>query len=271
MATASSTRNDIFQNEEYLTPHYTPDQPVRRDQLLQRIREAVRPVTHRRSPEHVFLYGPAGTGKTTLATHLLTELDTDTRTTTVSINCWQYNTRSALLPELLIQLGYPEPRKGKPVDVRLAKLREWLAKHHSVIVALDEVDQLTDATEILYDLSQMSTEAATPLGLLLISDRNPTALDLDARSQSRLACHVLQVPPYDAADLYAILHQRTDQAFQPDTVPDEVLRRIAETVAAESGDCRQALTLLLWAGRIAEREHADTVANTHLQQLLGQQ
>lgn len=268
MVNSSSTRRTLLRREEYLTPDYTPDQPIGRDDLLHQLRTAIQPVVHRKTPQNVYLYGPPGAGKTTVVTHLLDELGTETRTSTAFINCWQYNTRPALLAELLIQLGYPAPRKGKPVDELLAKLREWLTKHHSAVVALDEIDQLADATEVVYDLQHMGIESSTAVGVVLIADRGPRALQLEARSQSRLACHPVAVPSYTADDLVEILHHRADQAFQSEAVTDATLDLIATTVAEQGGDCRQALMLLLWAGRTADREEASQVTPDHVDHVL---
>ena len=55
---------------------------------------------------------------------LFDRMEEETTSKSVYINCWQYNTRPSLLTELLIQLGYPAPRKGKPVDELLSKIRE---------------------------------------------------------------------------------------------------------------------------------------------------
>lgn len=180
------------------------------------------------------------------------------------INCWQYNTRSSLLTELLIKLGYPAPRKGKPVDELLSKIREWLDKNRGIAVALDEFDQLEDKGEILYDLHLLNKEADNQLGTLLISNQPPSELFLDPRSHSRLTLHTLQFKPYSAEQLENILRTRVEQAFQPGTVQDAVIEEIAEGVAEESGDCRQALEQLLRAGRKAEKKEAGQVSVEHV-------
>lgn len=212
------------------------------------------------------LYGPAGAGKTLLVTHVLSQLAEHTRVATASINCWQYNTRPALLTELLIQLGYPAPRKGKPVDELLTKLREWLDKHYGAIVVLDEFDQLTEQTAITYDLQVTSDAAEHSLGLILVSNQPPADLALEARSQSRVSYQPIEVQPYGEEDLIAILHQRVDAAFYPEVVADDVIDQIAATVAEQNGDCREALTLLLRVGRLAEHENAKRVTVTHVEQ-----
>lgn len=262
----ASDQPGLLRAEQPLTTDYTPAEPVNRAQELEQIADAVRPLVHRRKPDNLLVHGPAGTGKTTLVTHVLQNLAEETRIATASINCWQYNTRPALLTELLIQLGYPAPRKGKPVDTLLARLREWLDKHHGAVVALDEFDQLADQAAIAYDLQETSDAADHDLGLLFVSNQPPAELDLEPRSQSRVSYRPLELQPYTARDLAAIIHARVDQAFHQGAVADSVIDHVAGIVADQNGDCRDALTLLLRAARHAERQDADVVTVTHVEQ-----
>jgi cell division control protein 6 len=249
----------VLRAETYLTMEYTPDEPLGREQQLRRIADAVRPLTQRRPPQNLLIHGPAGVGKTTCVQHVFDRLADETGVATVYINCWRYDTRPSLLTELLVSLGYPVPRKGKPVDELLAKLREWLDKTRGVAVALDEFDQLRAQTEVVYDLQQLSADADSSLGMLLVSNQHPTTIELDPRSESRLTCHTLKFPPYTADELGDILEQRVEQAFRPDAVEDDVIATVAEKVATQSGDCRQAFDLLLEAGRTADRSGANRV------------
>ena len=257
----------LIRAESYLTTGYRPAQPVGRATERDRIADAVRPLTHRKLPENLLLFGPAGTGKTTVVKHVLATLTAETRVATAYINCWQYKTRAALLTEVLIQLGYPAPRKGKPVDELLTKLREWLDKHPGALIVLDECDQLDDPTAIIYDLQQTSTDADSCLGLLLISNQPPAHLQLDARSHSRVDYQLLEFHPYAADDLAKILHQRVEKAFPRGSVSQSVITEIARSVADTSGDCREALTLLLRTTRQAERDNASEVRLSHLEQV----
>ena len=171
------------------------------------------------------------------------------------------------MTEVLIQLGYPAPRKGKPVDELLKKLCEWLNKHPSALIVLDECDQLEDPTAIVYDLQQTSDDADNFLGLILISNQPPTHLQLDPRSHSRVGYHQLEFHPYTEHELTAILQHRVDKAFQRESVSRTVITEIASSVAKRSGDCREALTLLLRATRQAERENEAKVQLPHLEQV----
>lgn len=226
--------------------------------------DAVKPLTHRKTPDNLLVYGPAGVGKTTVVSHVFQQLEEETSVKSVYINCWQYNSRSSLLTELLIQLGYPAPRKGKPVDELLHKLKEWLDKNRGIAVALDEFDQLDDQTEIVYDLAMLNEEAENRLGIVMVSNTDPSQIELDPRSQSRLNCRTLEFHSYKLHQLIQILEKRVEQAFRPGSVPDEVIEEIARQVAEGSGDCRQALQLLLNAGRQADREGVGGLKIGHL-------
>lgn len=255
----------VLRSETYLTTNYEPEEPVGRKPEIERIADAVRPLARRHDPDNLLIFGPAGVGKTTCVKHVTQNLEDQASAKSVYINCWQYNTRSSLLTELLIQLGYPAPRKGKPVDELLSKIREWLDKNRGVAVVLDEFDQLNDQTKIIYDLQLVNEEAESSVGLLMVSNQHPTRISLDPRSQSRLNCHTLEFQSYNAPQLEKILQKRVQQAFRPGTVPDEVIEEIAEKVAENSGDCRKALSILLRAGRKAEQQGSNKITVEDIQ------
>jgi cell division control protein 6 len=266
MVERSTKHGGIFSSESSVTAGHKPIEPVNRTQERSRIMTAVQPLRQGDPPEHVFLYGPAGTGKTTVAKHVLQTLAEESRVATAYINCWQYDTRPSLLPELLRQLGYPQPRKGKPVDALLTKLHEWVTKNRCVAVVLDEFDRQRAQTEIVYDLYAVSEGADHEIGMMLISNKAPTELHLDSRSQSRLNFRPVHFDRYDADDLYAILQARATTMFRADVIADEVLSQIADYIAGMNGDCRRAIELLHRAGRIAQREQADAVIVDHVKQ-----
>ncbi len=250
----------IFRSESALTTDCIPEHIASRDEEINRISNAVRPIVRGDTPEDLLVYGPTGVGKTTCVKHVFNKLEEETRAKAVYINCWQYNTRPSLLTELLIQLGYPAPRKGKPVDELLSKLQEWLDKNKGIAVALDEFDQLEEDAEVVYDLQLLNRESDNPVATVLVSNQHPRSLELDPRSKSRLSIQTLQFKPYTASQLESILEKRVEQAFRPGVVDDEVVRRIAEQVAESSGDCREALEMLLRVGRQVDREGGSEVA-----------
>jgi cell division control protein 6 len=258
--------NRLFKTESALSASYTPDTVVGRDEEIQQLETALTPLTRRSAPENVIAYGPAGVGKTTTVTYVCDQLEDRSRVRAVHINCWQYNTRSSLLSQLLIELGYPAPRKGKPVDELLRRLHEWIAKHQCLAIVLDEFDRQRAQTDIIYDLHHVSAAVDNELGVILISNQPPGEIHLDPRSRSRLNYRPVYFARYDTDALYDILQARAATAFRSDAVVDDALERIAARVADTGGDCRHAIELLHRAGRIADREQADTVTTTHVEQ-----
>lgn len=239
-----------------------------RDEEIQQLAEALRPLARRRTPEHVLVHGPAGVGKTTTVEHVFDRLADETRVKPVTINCWQYNTRPSLLTELLIELGYPAPRKGKPVDELLSKLREWLEKNRCVAVALDEFDQLEAQAEVVYDLHEVAAEVENGLGMVMVSNRSPSQLSLDARSASRLSYRTVGFESYGREELVEILEQRVEQAFYPGAVGDDVLELIAKHVVGQGGDGRRAVELLRRAGQEVEQRGLKTVTDDVVSQFV---
>lgn len=262
---SGSRKTGILRSEKYLSPIYTPETAAGRDEEIQEIADALRPLVRRRPPEHILLHGPSGTGKTTCVQHVFNRLEKETSTKTVTVNCWKYNTRPSLLTAILIQLGYPIPRKGRPIDNILSKLREWLDKHKGSAVLLDEFDQLRDRTQVIYDLQHVNQEAEHSLGIIMVSNQDPSQIELGPRSRSRLNYTEVQFKPYNQKQLLRILQKRVEQAFKPGTVPEEVVETVAQKTAETSGDCRQALEILLKAGRKADKENNRGLTLEHIQ------
>jgi cell division control protein 6 len=61
------------------------------------------------------------------------------------------------------------------------------------------------------------------------------------------------------------LQTRVEQAFQPGTVPSDIIETLAEQVAERSGDCREALQTLLETGRKAEENGDRTLSTEYLE------
>lgn len=271
MFTSTRRRQTVFQDEQTLSTANLSE-PVGREHEIEQIADAVRPLAHGQEAENLLVYGPAGTGKTTCINHVLNTLENQTRVRTVTINCWKYNTRPSLLTQLLIELDYPAPRKGKPIDELLTRLQERVEKGWGVVVALDEFDQLAEQNEVLYDLHEMSVKTENHCGMVLASNKPPSQIELEQRTRSRLGYQTLEFDVYDREDLEQILRDRAAVAFRRTTLGDGVIQRVAKAVAEQTkigqGDCRHALELLHRAGREADKENADKVTVAHVERAM---
>jgi Cdc6-like AAA superfamily ATPase len=108
--------------------------------------------------------------------------------------------------------------------------------------------------------------------MLLVSNKPPSQIDLENRSQSRLGYRTLQFTPYEKDDLEPILKAKAAQAFKSHSLGDHVIETIADKTVEElsigSGDCRHAIEILHRAGREADQAQADKVTAAHVERAI---
>lgn len=160
------------------------------------------------------------------------------------------------------------------MDELLARLSEWVDKSRGLrapkgyAIALDEFDQLQAKTEVIYDIHRVNEQADSKLGLVMVSNQGPSTLKLGPRSQSRAGIKAVEFSSYNRSELKQILEHRSNRAFQPGAVTEKAIEYVAETVFEEEGDCRQALNILLQAGRRAERQKLSKVSEELVEEVL---
>ncbi|WP_254535929.1 Cdc6/Cdc18 family protein [Halomarina litorea] len=111
------------------------------------------------------------------------------------------------------------------------------------------------------------------LGVVGISNKARFEERLNSEVRSSLTQNELVFPPYNIDELFHILKARRD-AFNSDVLPDDegdlddVFATAAKFAAQEYGDARQAIDILRKTGEIAEREGADVLTTSHVEQAL---
>jgi cell division control protein 6 len=136
-----------------------------------------------------------------------------------------------------------------------------------VVIMLDEIDKLVEKSgdDTLYNLSRMNSELENSrVSIMGISNDLKFTDFLDPRVKSSLGEEEIVFPPYDANQLRDILQHRSDVAFKPDALTDDVIPLCAAFAAQEHGDARRALDLLRTAGELAERDKAEIVDEEHV-------
>ncbi len=257
----------VFKNEEVLQTDYLPAQLPQREGQRQQLANSIKPAISGRSPYNLFILGSPGVGKTAVVKYVFLQLADYERLLPIYINCWEYNTRHAVLSKILNALGGIAPRRGIATDEVYERFESQIKGMSQIpIIALDEVDQLLirDGSLLLYDLLRCGAR----LGIIAISNDPFIGRLLDGRVKSSLAHEEILFKPYTEKEILVILKERVRLAFRAGKIDNDVTGAVAEFTAERGGDLRLALECLWKCGRaadengtIAKRKYLETIFN----------
>ncbi|GMF44342.1 unnamed protein product [Phytophthora fragariaefolia] len=115
------------------------------------------------------------------------------------------------------------------------------SKRPMLLVLLDEMDfMLAGKNQVLYNLLEWQTSATAKLVLVGIANTMDLPERLPTKIRSRLGGHRITFPAYTKAQLENIIQQRL---LQLDIFSEEAIQICAKSLAHQSGDVRQALSL----------------------------
>ncbi|RLI95310.1 MAG: cell division control protein Cdc6, partial [Candidatus Altiarchaeales archaeon] len=266
-------------------PHYVPPELPHRDNEIRDVTRIIAPALREEKPNNLFIYGKTGTGKTCVVKYVIRKLEEfvnnpeknikNAVVKVVYMNCKIRNTKYQVLLKTLEDNALNDPSlsntpladrpdkglKGMdPVDLYERLFRVVQSNGINLIIILDEIDQVKkELNDLLYILPRINDELSSgSVSIIGISNDMRVKRRLDPRSRSTLCEEEIIFRPYNAVQLMTILRQRIKDGFQPNTVKEGAVRRIA-AFAAQDGDARYALRLLQKAGEIARNEGKDKV------------
>lgn len=266
----------VFDEDRALLEKWKPDQIVGRDAELNWLHNFLQPIMNREHPKNAFIYGKTGVGKTVSTRSKLDELmasaaEYDIATDFIWINCNGLTSSYQVAIGLTNEIATPQeqlPATGLPPSEVYNRMWDVLDGYEdTVIIVLDEVDNIGSKDDLLYKLSRAEKErdlTETEISVIGISNDLSFRDKLDPRVQSSLCERELQFSMYDAGELQAIMQDRADTAFKDGALDDAVIPLCAALVTRESGDARKALDLLYEAGQVARNEDADVVTEDHV-------
>jgi len=260
---------EIFRDEKFLYPEFVPERLPYRDSQIDEMVHSFQPVLKGGKPQNLFVSGPSGTGKTVTVKYVIRELEKfSDRAKGLYLNCFEFNTRQAILNQICAFLGVPVPRRGIATDEVYSEFLSALKKSGFMpIIVLDELDQLMQskaASTILYDLLRVVEFQKSTLGVVIISNDAELTAKLDSRVRSSLLHNPIEFKQYSPAQLKEILRERAKYAFLDNVLGKDVINLAAAHAAKNNGDARLAIESLLRAGRNAAREGSKKVMVSHL-------
>ncbi|NND01804.1 MAG: AAA family ATPase [Acidimicrobiia bacterium] len=226
-----------FRDARVFDFNHIPDQPVMRNEAKTIIDACLRYVSTG-IPNHLFVFGSAGSGKTLMMRYVARLLGEQPGTQALYANCRQCNTSYKILARLL---------KVHPRGVSLDELwhRFLDTLDGPLVLILDEIDLLSDRdrrNDILYLLSR----SPRPIMAVLLSNHPRMLNALDESIRSSLQPELVNFRNYDAQQMLKILRERAAAGLKA-FGEDRLAQIAALTVRQTRSDVRVAIKTLYYA------------------------
>ena len=279
------SKPSVFKNREALYPEYVPTVLPHREEQIKQLAEIFKSliISPGSISQRAMLVGGVGTGKTVTARAFGRELRALARSRGldlryIHVNCHRDRTLFEVITEIARQLGAPVPFRGLSAQEIFVALLNYMERENTyALVTLDEFDYLiniagNDAVYFLVRIYDEYPEIVKRVSYIFIARDLLALRRLDPATESYILKHVVRFNPYTSSELFDILSARRSEAFYEGTVPDNVLKYIAEYEGIDKGgggNARAALEALLLAGEAADHDGLGRVTVEHVRRALG--
>lgn len=215
----------------------------------------------------LYISGTPGTGKTATLSKIINSADYKSKLKIVFINCTSITSAGAIYKKICQELRLKVTGSEKD---HLAALEKYLpSKHKTLLLILDEIDQLCSAGKkqnVLYNIFEWPSIVNSKLILVGIAN----ALDLTDRLLVRLQtkCElkpkVMHFAAYTKAQIIDIFKSRLEESGVSDLFPPAAIQLLAAKVSSVSGDIRRALNIGKRVIELAEFEKKKNVKTVDL-------
>ena len=265
----------IFADERPLTDDWDPNELPERDEELGQIHNALAPAIRDTGvgPHNMFLFGKTGQGKTAGVEYKLQDLEKAASEagldiTTIQYNCAGDSSSYHVLINLVEQMTGTN-LNGHPISKITDEFFDAVTDlGGTVIVVLDEIDNIGTSDEILYSIPRAKSNGNIPedmhLSVIGISNNFKFRDNLSPKVKDTLFDEEIHFAPYDANQLRSILERRAEQAFKDGVLSDDVIPLCAANAAQDKGSARQALRYLYKAGELTSNTGDERVTEAHV-------
>jgi len=265
--------SSVIKNLKVLDFDYVPEELPHRDEQLRFLAQMFKPMLSC-IPQNVVIKGPVGTGKTAIAKKFCYSIVSIARSQGktieyVHINCRKRSTDAMVMLGILTHFDQHFPDRGFSVQEMQQVLKKQLQKRDAqLLLVLDEADALIkkSGSNLIYDLTRFSDESSktkNPISLILISQKDILQLFDSAALSTFKRSNLLSLDKYTRDELYDIVRQRVELAFQNNVVQDGCVDLIAD-ISSEWGDARFAIELLWKSGISADHQRVSMVTPEHV-------
>ncbi len=242
----------IFRNPVALESEYMPKEIPYRENEQHYIAECIKPLMKGRNGRNLLVHGVSGIGKTLAVKSVLKELKEESSDVyPIFVNCWQKRTSYKIMLDICEQLEFKFTH-NKNTEELFDMVKKIINKKAAVFV-FDEIDRAEDTDFLYFILEEIYRKS-----IILISNYENWATNLDMRIKSRLGLDSLKFEKYKMSEILGIIRRRIESAFYPRVWEERSTEKVAEA-ALESSDIRLALFLLNESGNNAENRSSRKV------------
>lgn len=275
MSKSFSDQTGLFKDETVLYDEWTPEELPEREEELDKFHDTLAPAARGACPHNTFIYGKTGQGKTAGVNHKLRDLkeyaktDDDLDLTTINYSCAKDNTSYQLVCNLVQEMTGDKPWgiSEKEVFDHLYSALENIGG--TVIIVLDEIDNIGTDDDILYELPRARANGHLKdvyVSIVGISNDFEFRDNLSPKVKDTLRDDGIHFAPYDADQLKSILERRAQKAFKDGVLETGVIELCAALAARDKGSARQAIRYLHKAGELASNYGEESVSTEYVRE-----
>jgi Cdc6-like AAA superfamily ATPase len=265
-------RRQLVLEEASLSPVWHPAEPTGRGPTIERLLDRLEPVFDHRTPENVYVRGPAGSGKSAVVTALFSQfarllsspedsIVTTTRGADADMRSFAYVDLREATSEFEFYHAVLDAVTSESIPQRglsTSDLRERVSRHlrggRILVVAMDHADE--DGTDRLASFAGELESLGHRTSWVAVGRSAPGEVLPDPH-----ATKTVTVDSYHRAELTDLLTARVSTGLTRDATTHQQIRRLAGWA---EGDAHDALAALLGAVDIALDEDSDVVEDAHL-------